>query len=396
MSRPSPNLNKTRRTDQLIVLAAIIFLVVGAFLVLRPFLSALLWAVVLSFSSWPAYRWLLRWMGGRRTLAASLMTLAITAVLLVPTITIVVTLADNVKQFGSATAAWLRNGPPPPPEWLARVPVVGDDLESIWTNYAGDSAALLAALEPLLEPLTTGLLTVGKAVGRGALELSLSIFLAFFFFRDGAVLGERAMAISHRLAGDHGDHLLLEVAGGTVRSVVYGILGTAVVQGLCAGTGFLIAGVPAPVLLGVLTFFVSVIPMGPPLVWVTASVWLFQTKSAGWGIFMLLWGALVISSIDNLVRPLIISQGNKMPFVLIFMGVLGGALAFGFIGVFLGPTLLAVIFRLVEEWVAYRQKVTPAAQSGEEDAEMEAGAGGAAGAFALAEDPAPAEAGERT
>jgi predicted PurR-regulated permease PerM len=186
------------------------------------------------------------------------------------------------------------------------------------------------------------------------------MFLAFFFFRDGAKLGDRALAIAKRLAGERGDHLLREVAGGTIRGVVYGILGTAMAQGLVAWVGFSIAGVPAAVLLGLMTFIISVIPMGPPLIWIPASIWVFQNGSVGEGIFMLLWGALGISSIDNFIRPLIISQGNKMPFVLIFMGVLGGGLAFGLIGIFLGPTLLAVTFRLGEEWLAYRKQAQPA------------------------------------
>jgi len=142
--------------------------------------------------------------------------------------------------------------------------------------------------------------------------------------------------------------------------VVYGILGTAMAQGLLAWVGFTIAGVPAAVLLAMMTFLVSVIPMGPPLIWIPASIWVFQNSSVGMGIFMVVWGVLAISSVDNFVRPLIISQGNKMPFILIFMGVLGGGLAFGLIGIFLGPTLLAVSFRLGEEWLAYRKQINPA------------------------------------
>src|SRR5690606_698770 len=143
-----------------------------------------------------------------------------------------------------------------------------------------------------------------------------------------------------------GDYLLRDVAGGTIRGVVYGILGTAIAQGLLAGIGFAIAGVPAAALLGLVTFFISVIPGGPPLIWIPASIWAFQNDSVGLGAFTLLWGLLVVSSVDNFIRPFLISQGNKMPFVLIFMGVLGGAIAFGFIGIFLGPTLLAVSYRL--------------------------------------------------
>lgn len=365
MASSLSDLRKAVRTDQLVVLAALALVALGCFLVVRPFLSALLCAVILTFSSWPAYRTLLGWVGGRRTLAALLMTLAITLVLLVPSVVIVLTLADEVKEFTSASIAWFRQGPPAPPAWVGSIPWVGGEILAVWTEYAADSKQLLVALEQLVEPLSSSLLMVGKALGQGVLELSLSIFLAFFFFRDGAKLGERALAVAKRLAGDRGDHLLREVAGGTIRGVVYGILGTAMAQGLLAGIGFSIAGVPAAVLLGFLTFLISVIPMGPPLVWIPASIWVFQNESVGMGIFMVCWGVLAVSSVDNFVRPLIISQGNRMPFILIFMGVLGGGLAFGLIGIFLGPTLLAVSFRLGEEWLAYRKNVNSETLSGE-------------------------------
>lgn len=360
MANSFTHLRKAARTDQIAVLAALSLVVIGCFFVLRPFLSALLWAVILTFSSWPAYRTLLAWLKGRRTLAAFLMTLGIALVLLVPSVVIVLTLAGDVKEFATTTAAWFRQGPPPPPGWLVKVPWVGNEMLASWQEYAADSRQLLSAAERLIDPLTTSLLTLGKAIGRGVLELSLSMFLAFFFFRDGAKLGERALAVARRLAGDRGDHLLREVAGGTIRGVVYGILGTAMAQGFLAWLGFTIAGVPAAVLLGLLTFLISAIPMGPPLIWIPVSIWVFQNQSIGMGVFMLIWGALAISSVDNFIRPLIISQGNKMPFVLIFMGVVGGGLAFGLIGIFLGPTLLAVSFRLGEEWLAYRKQAAPA------------------------------------
>lgn len=359
MATSFSNLPKVARTDQIAVLAALVLVVVGCFFVLKPFLSALLWAVILTFSSWPAYRVLLGWVKGRRNVAAFLMTVAIAIVLLVPSVVIVLTLAGDVKEFASTTVAWFRQGPPAPPEWLARIPWVGKEIIEVWKNYAADSKQLLLAAEQFIDPLTSWLLMIGKAIGRGILELSLSMFLAFFFFRDGAKLGDRALSLARRLSGDRGDHLLREVAGGTIRGVIYGILGTAMAQGLVAWIGFTIAGVPAAVLLGLMTFLISVIPMGPPLIWIPATIWVFQNDSVGMGIFMILWGVFGISSIDNLIRPLIISQGNKMPFILIFMGVLGGGLAFGFIGIFLGPTLLAVSFRLGEEWLAYRKQAQP-------------------------------------
>ena len=190
-------------------------------------------------------------------------------------------------------------------------------------------------------------------------KLALSIFIAFFLFRSGATVGAWAAALVRHIAGERGEHLLT-VAGNTVRGVVYGILGTALTQAVLAGIGFLIAGVPGAMLLALLTFFSSIVPLlGTALTWGPAAIWLFHQGSNGWGVFMLVWGCGV-ANVDNVVKPWLISQGSNLPFLLIFFGVLGGALTFGFIGVFLGPTLLAVGYKLVVEWAtASRLMQTP-------------------------------------
>jgi predicted PurR-regulated permease PerM len=202
------------------------------------------------------------------------------------------------------------------------------------------------------------LIAAGLAVGQGVTQVLLSAFLAFFLLRDAAVLSDRLSIVVDRLAGGRGKHLL-KVAGDTVRGVIYGILGTAIAQALVAGLGFWIAGVPGAVLLSVVTFFFAVIPFGPPMVWLPAALWLFAQGRPGMGVFMLIYGTLCISSVDNFLRPYLISQGSKMPFILIFCGVIGGALAFGLVGVFLGPTLLAVGFRLIEEWSSEPAELEP-------------------------------------
>jgi len=194
----------------------------------------------------------------------------------------------------------------------------------------------------------------------GLLHLALSIFLAYFLFLYGEGAVGRVRAIMSRLAGMRAERLL-RVAGATVISVVHGILGTALAQGLLAGIGFAMAGVPAAPLLGLLTFFLSIVPVGPPLVWVPAAIWLYLQGSTGWAIFTLVWGLVVVSGVDNVVKPMLISRGSQMPFVMVFLGVLGGAVAFGLIGVFLGPTLLAVGYRLLLEWIegAKEQRLGP-------------------------------------
>jgi predicted PurR-regulated permease PerM len=207
---------------------------------------------------------------------------------------------------------------------------------------------LVKSLKTLVISARTVMLGAGLAIGRGVVEVVLSVFLAFFIFRDGAAVADRLTTGVARIAGERGKHLL-EVAGRTVRGVVYGILGTALVQGVMAAIGFVIAGVPGAALLGLLTFFLSPVPVGPPLVWIPAVIWLYTQGSTGWAIFMFIWG-MGVSSVDNIVKPWLISQGSQMPFIVIFFGVIGGALAFGVVGVFLGPTLLAVTYRLIEEW----------------------------------------------
>ena len=179
------------------------------------------------------------------------------------------------------------------------------------------------------------------------LQLSLTAFIAFFFYRDGAALMASAKSATHRVAGVLAPGLL-QTVGGTIQGVVYGIVGTAIAQGLVAFIGFLIAGVPGAALLGFLTFLLSMVPVGPPLIWGGAVIWLAFKSSTGWAIFMVIWGLLVISSVDNVVKPYLISRTASLPILLIALGVFGGALAFGFVGIFLGPVLLALALALLD------------------------------------------------
>ena len=181
--------------------------------------------------------------------------------------------------------------------------------------------------------------------------MSLAAFISFFFYRDGEALTRSIGAGMARLAGIHAANMLV-IINSTVRGVMYGLLGTALAQGFVAAIGFAIAGVPAVMLLGVATFLLSLIPVGPPLIWGGAAIWLFQQGETGWGIFMLLWGFFLISSVDNIIKPLLISRGSRLSFLLVILGVMGGVLAFGFVGIFIGPTLLAVGFSVVQKWTS--------------------------------------------
>ena len=205
---------------------------------------------------------------------------------------------------------WIQNGPPGPPAWLARVPVVGPPATEYWQELTADTATLWTEAQRFIEPVSSWLLKSGLALGGGLMQLALSIFIAFFLFRDGVAAAGRLTAAVERIGGEQGKHLLT-VAGQTVRGVVYGILGTALAQAVMTGIGLFIAGVPGAALLALLTFFASIVPVvGTGLVWVPAALWLFHQGATGWGIFMLIWG-VGVASLDNIVKPWLISQGSE-------------------------------------------------------------------------------------
>lgn len=343
-------------------IGALILLAVGCVLVLWPFLSALLWAAVICSSTWPLYRWCERVLGGRRGLAAALMTLSVALVLVAPLAVMAAALAESVSSLVAAATRVVDQGPPAPPDWVAALPVVGESVAAYWQSLALDAPAFLVELKKLVGPATDIAVAGGAILGVGLLELGLSVFISFFFYRHGRQMAAYVRESAERIAGPRARRLLT-VVGGTVRGVVYGLIGTAFAQALLAAIGFWIAGVPQALLLGGATFVLSFVPGGPPLVWGAVALWLLFQGAVWWGIFVAAWGLLLVSSIDNVLRPYLLAQSNSLPVLLGLFGFVGGILAFGFIGVFLGPALLAVGYSLFLEWHAAEtgaHKATPA------------------------------------
>jgi predicted PurR-regulated permease PerM len=290
-------------------------------------------------------------MKGHQNIAAFTMTLLLALVVILPLALVAYNLADNITAFYDGIRQAIEAGPPEPPAWLKGVPIVGGSADSYWHLLATNQEELAALEERLLEPTKSFLLAGGILLGQGVVVMSLAAFVGFFFYRDGVALVKFLEVAMDRVIGVHVENVL-GIINSTVRSVMYGLLGTALAQGLVAVIGFAIAGVPAALLLGVATAILSLLPVGPPLIWGGAAVWLFYQDTMGWGIFMLVWGLFLISGVDNVVKPLLISHGSHLPFMLILFGVMGGVLAFGFVGVFIGPTLLAVGYSLIKEWAA--------------------------------------------
>jgi len=334
-------------------------LALGCLLILQPFISAALWAAILCFSTWPLFSRLVQIMGGRRGPAALLATLALAATIAAPFVILGSTLASNLDELTAATKKLYESGPPAPPVWVATVPVVGARLSDYWLTLTESSAARLEELAKLLPTVKNIAVEGGKLFGSGILQILLSLLIAFFFYRDGEAVAARLSAGINRIGGDRGNDLL-DIAGATIRAVVYGIIGTALVQGGLAAFGFLIAGVPGAAFLGFITFLVSMIPGGPALVAAPAAYWLYRQGSTGWAIFIIVWG-IMDSTIDNVIKPLIISRGVSTPMIIVMFGVFGGALAFGLIGLFIGPTVLAVAYALLQEWGASPAKLAAAA-----------------------------------
>jgi predicted PurR-regulated permease PerM len=208
---------------------------------------------------------------------------------------------------------------------------------------------MLEAFRPYFGILLEGGLSVLLGIANGVLMFMLALFVAFFFYLYGEPLAQWLRLLLQRVAGERADRLI-DVTGATVRGVVYGILGTAVVQGILTAFGLWLTGVPRPVLLGAVAGFLSVLPIGAPLVWIPAALWLMTSGHLGAGLFLGIYGVVAVSGADSVIRPWFISRGAQLPFLLTVLGVLGGVLAFGLLGIFLGPVLLGIGYTLVTEW----------------------------------------------
>ena len=347
------------RFDLIFRLGGAALVVVGIYLVLQPFISALLVAGVLAIATWPAYEKLRANLRGNSTLSESVMLLLILVTVIVPIALLAEAAADHLPALFSTLRDW-RAEDLRVPEQISSIPIVGESIFQWLTSLVADRTQSSALLQRALEPAGKLSLAFARLLGDGLLQLLLVTFIVFFYYRDGERIAQLTHRISRRLSGEMSDEVLSIVVG-TTRSVFISIVGTAAAQAAAAYIGFLIAGVPGAFLLAVGTFVLSVVPMGPVVLWGGAAVWLYTQGEPGWAIFMAIWGAAVISSIDNFLKPLLIARGSTLSLALIFLGVLGGVLAFGFIGVILGPVLLALGVSLGRAWISTRNSEVPAA-----------------------------------
>ncbi len=330
----------------------------GCLAVLYPFLSATLWAGILVYSSWPVHEWVRANLRLGRT-GTALAMVALTAIVVVLPIALAAPSgSDDATQLRKTIEAALKGGLPAAPRWLADVALVGPNLADLWDHWAADIGALLEALRPFLGTILESGLSVLLGIANGVAMFLLSLFVAFFFYLHGEAIAARLRLILLRVAGGRAERLIA-VTGATIRGVVYGIAGTAIVQGILTSFGLWLSGVPRPLLLGVVAGLLSVLPIGAPAIWIPASLWLMGTGHVAWGIFLAIYGTVAISGADSIIRPWFIARGAHLPFLLTILGVLGGVLAFGLLGVFVGPVLLGTGHTLMNEWLKRDEPETP-------------------------------------
>jgi predicted PurR-regulated permease PerM len=337
-----------RSALQLAALGALIFTSIW---ILRPFLIPATWATMIAIATWPLLAQAQRWFGGKRAPAAALLTLLLLLILVVPLYVGVSAIVDSVgkiEDWSQTLASWSL---PEPPQWLESLPLFGAKAASEWRALAAAGPEGLAArVTPYARDLVRWFVSeVGSIGALLAYFLLTVVFTAILYARgEGAAAG--ALRFARRLAGPQGEKAA-HLAAQAIRGVALGVVVTAVVQSVLVGIGLAVVAVPFAPLLTALCFILSVAQIGPVLVLIGVVIWAYSTLGSVWGTGFLVW-SVVCSTIDNLLRPVLIKRGADLPLLLIFSGVIGGLVAFGVVGLFIGPVVLAVGYMLLVDWMA--------------------------------------------
>jgi predicted PurR-regulated permease PerM len=331
---------------RLIIALTIGGLLLLSYIVLRPFLVPVIWALILAYVTWPLYLKLHKAMRAPVAVSALTMTLLLTIAFVVPVVWLTILLRHEATGAYDVVISYLARHPHLPPS-IQNIPLLGDWLQDLLQRMGSDPKTEIGRWT---DQSLGEIRTVIGGVGRNLAKIFFSLLTAFFVYRNGEQLAQQVREVLERIVGER-IHGYISAIGDTTSAVVYGIVLAALAQGVLAGLGYWVAGLKAPVLLGAITTIVALIPFGAPLVWASAGIWLLITDRTGAGIGLLLWGALAVSWIDNLIRPLVISNATRIPFLLVMFGVLGGIAAFGLVGLFIGPVILAVLMAVWREWL---------------------------------------------
>lgn len=345
---------KTTFSHRIVPWLALGGLVALAFMVVAPFLTPIAWASVLAYASWPLAERIRHWCNNRDTLAACLATTLLALTLFLPLICLIWLAQQELGNLLPMLQSLLAN-PPPVPETLRNLPWLGEWLVQQQAHFMDNPQSVTIFAKAWLAAHSTDMSVLVGSLGKSFAKLIFVVVILFFFYRDGKQIVRELRHVLERFIGAN-THDYLHAAGTTTRAVVYGILLTALVQGVVAGLGYWVAGLTSPVLFGVLTMILALIPFGTPLAWGAAGLWLLLQGETTAAIGVWIWGAVVVSQLDNFLRPFFISSISPIPFLLVLFGILGGLLAFGLVGLFIGPIVLTVVWAVWREWTAHLEE----------------------------------------
>jgi len=326
-------------------------LIVSSLWIMRPFLVSLVWASVIVVATWPAFERLEARMPRRRGLAVAAMTLSILLVILIPITLAVVTIINNSGNIAAQVRSLSALSLTAPPDWVSNLPLVGGKLAERWLEFATLSPEeRTAPLLPYAQAAAQWFMAQAGGIGLTVLYFLLTVIIATILYAKGPVAQEGLLAFARRLAGQQGEEVAI-LAAKAVRGVVLGVVVTAFVQATIGSLGLFLTGMPAATLLTAVMLILCLAQLGPSPVLIPSTIWLYWSGHPAWGT-VLLAISLIASTIDNVVRPFMIRKGAPLPLLLIFSGVIGGITAFGIIGLFIGPVILAVTYTLLKAWVA--------------------------------------------
>jgi len=360
------NVDIVRNTLAVLFIA---LMITASFYVLRPFFTALIWATMIVVTTWPLLLAIQTRFLKKRGLTVIVMSIALLLILIIPlTLSVlviidrsdeIVTLAGKLKNFSLGA----------PPDWLERIPVVGAKLTARWQELAKSSQVELSErVAPYAKQAAKWLVSLAGDMGMMILQFLLTVIISAILYSNGESAGKGVCLFARRLGGHHGEDAAI-LAGKAIRGVALGVVVTALAQAFLAGIGLFAAGVPAVVLLTAVIFVLCVAQVGPMLVLIPVIIWLFYTGQTVWGGAMIVW-ALFVGTIDSVIRPFLIKKGADLPILLIFAGVIGGLIAFGVIGLFIGPVMLAVTYTLLQAWVLREEEAADEARKEEESQEV--------------------------
>jgi predicted PurR-regulated permease PerM len=325
-------------------------LIAASFWILRPFLSAIVWATIIVIATWPLFLKLQQRLWGRRGLAVTFMTVVLLLVIVVPLMVAIIAIAGKADDITAKVKSLAGLTVPPPPDWVGGIPLAGKKLAEKWQDFAGlSNEELSAQITPYAQTAIRWFISQAGSVATVLLQFLLTVIVSAIMYAGGEKASAGVLSFARRLAGPRGEEVAV-LAAKAIRSVALGIVVTALIQTAIGGTGLVISGVPgAPVLIAV-TFMLCIAQLGPILVMVPAVIWLYWKGDPLWGTVLLIF-TIVAGTIDNFIRPVLIKKGADLPLIMIFAGVIGGLVAFGVVGLFIGPVMLAVTYTLLKAWV---------------------------------------------